>query len=160
MPHFVYILQCSDNSYYVGSTVNLDQRLWQHQQGEGAKYTARRLPVELIYSEEFSRIDEAYRREKQIQGWSRAKREALIRGDFDDVSLHDLIVGYDNDDIVCGSNLGSPKAYLHHIAPGAQALDFDPVSYSKGLVEHNHDAADHVGEGILGGQRECQATHT
>jgi len=83
---WMYILRCADGSYYVGSTVNLEQRLWQHQQGEGAKYTARRLPIELVYSEECSRVDEAYQREKQIQGWSRAKREALIRGDYDDVS--------------------------------------------------------------------------
>jgi putative endonuclease len=80
---WMYILQCSDGSYYVGSTVALEQRVWQHQQGEGAKYTARRLPVELVYSEEYRRIDEAFYREKQVQGWSRAKKEALIRGDYD-----------------------------------------------------------------------------
>ena len=80
---WMYILQCSDGSYYVGSTVALEQRVWQHQQGEGAKYTARRLPVELVYSEEYRRIDEAFSREKQVQGWSRAKKEALIRGDYD-----------------------------------------------------------------------------
>ena len=80
---WMYILQCSDDSYYVGSTVALEQRVWQHQQGEGAKYTAKRLPVELVYAEEFPRIDEAFYREKQIQGWSRAKKEALIRGDYD-----------------------------------------------------------------------------
>ena len=79
----MYILQCSDDSYYVGSTVNLEQREWQHQQGEGAKYTARRLPVELVYTEEYPRIDEAYQRENQVKGWSRAKKGALIRGDFD-----------------------------------------------------------------------------
>jgi putative endonuclease len=66
----------------------LEKRIWQHQQGEGAKYTARRLPVELIYSEEYRRIDEAFHREKQVQGWSRAKKEALMRGDYDEVSRH------------------------------------------------------------------------
>ena len=83
---WMYILQCSDGSYYVGSTVDMEKRLAQHQAGEGAKYTARRLPVKLVFAEEFERIDEAFTREKQVQGWSRAKREALIRGDFDDVS--------------------------------------------------------------------------
>jgi putative endonuclease len=83
---WMYILQCADRSYYVGSTVALEQRLWQHQQGEGSKYTACRLPVELVYSEEFPRIDEAFQREKQVQGWSRAKKEALFRGDFDEIS--------------------------------------------------------------------------
>jgi len=80
---WMYILECSDGSYYVGSTVDLGKRLYQHQQGEGSKYTARRLPVKLVYAEEFSRIDEAYQREKQVQGWGRPKREALIRRDFD-----------------------------------------------------------------------------
>ncbi len=77
MPH-VYILKCADGSYYVGSTRNLDNRLWQHSTGLGAKYTSTRLPVELVFAQEFDRIDEAYEREKQIQGWSRRKREALI----------------------------------------------------------------------------------
>ena len=79
----MYILQCSDNSYYVGSTWNIEQRLWQHNQGFGAKYTARRRPVRLVYAEEFDSIADAYQREKQVQGWSRAKRKALIKGDFD-----------------------------------------------------------------------------
>jgi putative endonuclease len=79
----MYILECSDGSYYVGSAMDLEQRVMQHQQGEGAKYTARRLPIKLVYAEEFLRIDDAFRREKQVQGWSRAKRESLIRGDFE-----------------------------------------------------------------------------
>ncbi|MCU4673699.1 GIY-YIG nuclease family protein [Microbacterium fluvii] len=77
---WMYILECSDRSLYVGSTVNLEQRLWQHEVGEGAEYTKRRRPVRLIYSEEFERIDEAYAREKQVQGWGRAKRLALVHG--------------------------------------------------------------------------------
>lgn len=77
MPH-VYILRCADGSYYVGSTRNLDNRMLQHSSGVGAKYTSSRLPVELVFAHEFERIDEAYAREKQIQGWSRRKREALI----------------------------------------------------------------------------------
>jgi putative endonuclease len=80
---FMYILQCADGSYYVGSTRNLEKRLWQHNQGLGSKYTARRLPVKLVYHEEFASIAEAFEREKQVQNWSRAKREALIRGEYD-----------------------------------------------------------------------------
>ena len=79
---FVYMLRCSDGSYYVGSTTNLEVRLAQHQIGEGAAYTRRRRPVELVWFEEFSRVDQAFAREKQVQGWSRAKREALIAGKF------------------------------------------------------------------------------
>jgi len=80
---WMYILECADGSYYVGSTVHIETRIAQHQSGLGAKYTARRLPVKLVFSAEFSSIDEAYQREKQVQGWSRAKREALICGEFD-----------------------------------------------------------------------------
>jgi putative endonuclease len=79
----MYILRCSDGSYYVGSTVNLDHRLRQHQQGDGAEYTKRRRPVELVYSCAFERMVEAFAAEKKVQGWSRAKREALISGRFD-----------------------------------------------------------------------------
>jgi putative endonuclease len=74
----MYILQCADGSYYTGSTKDLERRLAQHQNGEGANYTKKRLPVKLVYYEEFDRIDYAFRREKQVQGWSRAKKEALI----------------------------------------------------------------------------------
>ena len=80
---YMYILQCADDSYYVGSTWNLEKRLWQHNEGLGAKYTARRLPVKLVYSEEYTSIADAYQREKQVQNWSRAKRQALIQGDYD-----------------------------------------------------------------------------
>ena len=86
MKNYMYILQCADGSYYTGSTKNLEARLYQHQNGEGAKHTKSRLPVKLIYFEEFERIDEAFYREKQIQGWSRKKKEALIAGDFDKLS--------------------------------------------------------------------------
>ncbi|WP_307608530.1 GIY-YIG nuclease family protein [Pseudarthrobacter sp. W1I19] len=79
---FAYMLQCADGSYYVGSTKNLDVRLAQHQIGDGAAYTRRRRPVKLVWFEEFSRVDQAFAREKQVQGWSRAKREALITGDY------------------------------------------------------------------------------
>ncbi|MCU6480977.1 GIY-YIG nuclease family protein [Arthrobacter sp. A2-55] len=79
MPH-VYILKCNDGSYYVGSTWNLERRLAQHNAGEGATYTRRRKPVELVWAQEHDRVDTAFALEKQIQGWSRAKREALIEG--------------------------------------------------------------------------------
>jgi putative endonuclease len=82
---FVYILRCADDSYYVGSTWSLEARVDQHNSGKGAKYTSRRLPVELVFAAEFDRIDEAYAMEKRIQGWSRRKREALIRGDYADL---------------------------------------------------------------------------
>ena len=79
---WVYIVECSDGSYYVGSTTDLERRIWEHNEGVGAKYTARRRPVKLAVAIEFDSIAEAYAREKQVQGWGRAKREALIRGDY------------------------------------------------------------------------------
>ncbi len=82
---FVYILECSDGTYYTGSTKDLERRIQQHQAGEGSKYTKKRLPVKLIYSEEFDRIDAAFYREKQIQSWSRKKKQALIDGRLDDL---------------------------------------------------------------------------
>ncbi|MBI1793557.1 MAG: GIY-YIG nuclease family protein [Chloroflexi bacterium] len=77
---WMYILECCDGSYYVGSTKNLERRLSQHQEGSGARYTTRRLPVKLVYCEEYDRVSDAFYREKQVQGWRRAKREALING--------------------------------------------------------------------------------
>jgi putative endonuclease len=79
----MYILECADGSYYVGSTVDMDRRLWEHNQGLGAKYTARRRPVKLVFSTEFRSISDAYAAEKRVQGWRREKREALIRGDYE-----------------------------------------------------------------------------
>jgi len=86
MPFFTYLLRCNDGSYYVGHTDNLDTRMAQHQSGTLGGYTAKRLPVALLWSQEFSTRDEAFAAERQIKGWSRAKKEALIGGDWDRVS--------------------------------------------------------------------------
>jgi putative endonuclease len=82
---YVYILRCADDSYYTGSTFDLNRRVAQHQAGEGAKYTRDRLPVELIWCSEFARIADAFAWEKQIQGWSRAKKQLLIDGRHDEL---------------------------------------------------------------------------
>ena len=81
MKGYVYILKCANDLYYTGSTNNLEKRIEEHQSGKGANFTKKYLPVQLIYFEEFSRIDDAFYREKQIQGWSRKKKEALISGE-------------------------------------------------------------------------------
>ena len=80
---FVYILECSDGSYYTGVTNNLERRLYEHQSGSHSGYTSVRLPAKLVFSQEFDDPMTAIRREKQIKGWSRVKKEALIKGDFD-----------------------------------------------------------------------------
>lgn len=83
MKGWLYILRCADNSYYVGSTNNLELRLAQHAAGEGSQYTRKRLPFELVFAQEFPSEHDAFLRERQVKGWSRAKKEALIREDFD-----------------------------------------------------------------------------
>ncbi len=83
MKGYTYILLCSNGQYYTGSTKYLERRIAQHQAGEGANFTKKHLPVELVYYEEYQRIDTAFYREKQIQGWSRKKKEALINGKFE-----------------------------------------------------------------------------
>ena len=83
MTAYVYMLRCSDGSLYVGSTRDLAARLHQHQIGLGAIHTRDRRPVELVWHEEYERISEAFAREKQVQNWSRAKRLALIAGDYE-----------------------------------------------------------------------------
>ena len=81
--YYVYILECSDKSYYTGVTNNLEKRLAEHKSGIIHSYTSSRLPVRLIYSANFSDINKAIKFEKQVKGWSRKKKEALMRGDFD-----------------------------------------------------------------------------
>ena len=80
---WVYVLRCADDSYYVGHTDNLEMRLAQHQAGELAGYTRTRRPVQLVYSDTFGSRDEAFAAEQQLKGWSRKKKEALVRGDWD-----------------------------------------------------------------------------
>jgi putative endonuclease len=82
---FMYILECADGSYYTGSTIDIEKRIWEHNNFLGSNYTRKKHPVKLIYLEEFQRIDDAFRREKQIQGWSHAKKKALIESDFNNL---------------------------------------------------------------------------
>ena len=78
-----YILLCSNGEYYVGSTIDLERRLKEHQSGNGGKFTKSHLPVKLVYTEEYQSIEQAFRRERQLHGWSRAKKEALIKGNLE-----------------------------------------------------------------------------
>ncbi len=81
--YFVYIVICSDKSYYTGVTSNIERRIFEHNSGKIIGYTSKRLPVKLVYSNRFADVNEAIRAEKQIKGWSRAKKEALIQSNFD-----------------------------------------------------------------------------
>jgi putative endonuclease len=89
MGAFVYILQCADGSYYVGNASgdDLSKRVAEHQLGRFQGYTFTRRPVQLVWSEYFDRYTDANAVERQIKGWSRAKKEALIRGERDRVRI-------------------------------------------------------------------------
>ena len=78
---FCYILRCADGSYYVGSTHDVAARLTKHSDGSASQYTAARRPVTLVFSEPRASIADARARERQIKGWTRAKKEALISAD-------------------------------------------------------------------------------
>ena len=95
MSFTVYILRCADSSYYTGHTDNLEQRIGEHQNGLCGGYTASRLPVELVFSQECTTREEALTAERQIKGWSRKKKEAMMRGDWAEVSR--LAKGADRD---------------------------------------------------------------
>ncbi|MDH5718308.1 MAG: GIY-YIG nuclease family protein [Spirochaetia bacterium] len=76
---YVYILECKDGTYYTGAAKNLEDRINKHKQGKGAKYTAGRTPLKLVYYEECENISEAYKREKNIQKMTREEKKNLIR---------------------------------------------------------------------------------
>jgi predicted GIY-YIG superfamily endonuclease len=87
MSFFAYMLRCSDGSYYVGHTEDPAARIGAHQSGLMPGYTQTRRPVELVWHQEFPERDQAFAAERQIKGWSRPKKEALIKGDWDAVQL-------------------------------------------------------------------------
>ena len=83
MSVYVYIVSCADARYYVGTTRgNLEKRIAEHNAGAFGGYTKSRRPVKLVYHQAFERITDAVAAERQLKGWSRAKKEALIKGDF------------------------------------------------------------------------------
>lgn len=83
MSFYAYILRCADGSYYVGHSDDLEARVAAHNSGLIAGYTQRRRPLTLVWSQDFPEWEQAFAAERQIKGWSRAKKEALIRGDWD-----------------------------------------------------------------------------
>ena len=87
MSFHAYMLRCSDGSYYVGHTDDLEARVGTHQSGLLPGYTQNRRPVSLVWSQEFAERDEAFAAERQIKGWSRTKKEALIREDWDAIQV-------------------------------------------------------------------------
>ena len=105
MKGYMYILLCNDGSYYTGSTNDLERRMAEHFSGQGANHTKKHPPVKLLYYEEFQRVDEAFYREKQVQGWSRKKKEALINGQYE--KLPELSKCYSQKEADAGASAGS-----------------------------------------------------
>ena len=90
----VYILQCADNTYYVGVTNDIIHRMSEHENGAHKKaYTYRRRPVKLVFQEHFQDINQAIAFEKQVKGWRREKKEALINGEWE--KLPELSIAYE-----------------------------------------------------------------
>jgi putative endonuclease len=153
----MYILECADGSYYTGSTKDLERRLWEHQNGLGANHTAKRLPVKLVYCEECDRIDDAFYREKQVQGWSRKKKEALMASDYNQIHLlamcknetHCANVGFDS-----AQPTGTGCGYIQHNTPLLKSSDFatsqktDDLARSLSGVEGNN--AETSDKGMVG----------
>ena len=86
MSFWVYLLQCADQSYYVGHTDELEKRIQQHERGEVGGYTSTHRPVRVVFTQEFASREEALAAERQIKGWSRRKKAALARGDWSEMS--------------------------------------------------------------------------
>ncbi|OJU77954.1 MAG: hypothetical protein BGO09_01860 [Bacteroidetes bacterium 47-18] len=81
--YYVYIVQCADNSYYTGITNNLEKRIAEHNEGTDPKcYTFKRRPVILVFQQQFTDVNQAIAFEKQVKGWSRKKKEAIIRNEW------------------------------------------------------------------------------
>ena len=86
MNYFVYMLLCSDGSFYIGFTSDLSKRMNEHEMGlEPSSYTYSRRPLKLVWAQEFSSHEEAFAFERQIKGWSRAKKKALINDDWEEI---------------------------------------------------------------------------
>jgi len=81
--YYVYIVQCSDGFYYTGVTNDIEKRVGEHNSGIVGGFTSKRLPIRLVYSQSFQQIQDAISAEKKLKGWSRKKKEALIKGDFE-----------------------------------------------------------------------------
>jgi putative endonuclease len=82
--YFVYILQCSDQSYYTGITNDLERRLFEHETGVNLQcYTYKRRPLQLVFRERFTDVNQAIAFEKQVKGWNRAKKAAIINGKWE-----------------------------------------------------------------------------
>jgi predicted GIY-YIG superfamily endonuclease len=132
MSFWAYMLHCRGGSYYTGHTDNLEIRLAQHKGGTYDGFTSEHLPVELVWHEEFPTRPQAFAAEKRIKGWSRAKKMALIRGDWEEVSK--LAKGKDNPSTSSGRAVGG-EASVSILPIGESSLALPPATARPELVE-------------------------
>ncbi|HEX19804.1 MAG TPA: GIY-YIG nuclease family protein [Acidiferrobacteraceae bacterium] len=131
MAFWVYILRCADGSYYTGHTDNLEKRISEHTTGAIAScYTFRRRPLKLVFSQDFPTREEALASEQQIKGWSRKKKEAMMRGDWAEVSRlaksnhPEFIEGEIN--AVCPEPVEGPEVFVHPSTSSGGTEDGQP----------------------------------
>jgi putative endonuclease len=139
---FTYIVQCNDGSYYVGSTIDLERRISQHNLGLGAAYTRRRRPVRLVWAVEFSSIRTAYEFEKQVQGWGRAKREALIEGRLEDLPA---LARTARRVVVSASSTGDTQPARPVEAASTSSIDSQPTGPVTAVSTGSTDGGGHEG---------------
>jgi len=118
MPFHAYIVRCSDASYYVGQTDDLEKRISDHNIGGLSAYTRKRRPVKLVLAEEFQSREEALARERQLQGWSRAKKEALMPGNWERLRL----LSRSATEIRSGAEEARAAASMHSASVGVHSM--------------------------------------
>ena len=150
MSFWAYILRCADGSYYAGHSDDLERRVGEHEAGLVEGYTQDRWPAKLVWSQEFTTRDEALAAERQIKGWSRAKKEALIKGDWEGVQAlaRKLFLRYAGSTgspatqdereqtapLALSSGLSKAEGRVSK-GPGSPAAGDDPFALSSGLSE-------------------------
>jgi len=125
----MYILECADGSFYTGSTKDIKLRLEQHKNAEGSEHTKKYSPVKLVYYETFDRIDLAFEREKQVQGWSRAKKIALIKGDIDRLKELSKSQSAVNRSLSGAEAVSKSQSAANRSLSGAEAFGEYPTDY-------------------------------
>ena len=118
MPFYAYIVRCRDASYYTGQTDDLEKRISDHNSGGLSAYARKRRPVKLVLAEEFYTREEALARERQLQGWSRAKKEALIAGNWDRLCL----LSRSATELRRGAEEARAAASMHSASAGAPSM--------------------------------------
>ena len=151
----MYILLCNDGSYYTGSTSNLHKRIKQHFAGEGANHTKKHPPVKLLYYEEFSRIDDAFYREKQVQGWSRKKKEALINGEYE--KLPELSKSYSKRSVVPSTSSGTTAPVAEPVEATVTSSGSDSTKETVPSTSSGTDSTS-SGTGVLSVAEPVEAT--